>query len=235
VTVSGGQTPVTLADAADDYGASWGENDMIVYSRLDGRGLMEIPAAGGTPRPLTTIDTSELAHRFPVHLPGDRGVLFSSGAVLDLGSTRIMVKPRDGEPKLLIEDGTNARYAPTGHLLYGRRGALLAVPFGLERLEVVGDPAPLLEDVQQSLTRGATQFSISEDGTLAYVPGICAELDRTLTWVDRNGREEILPVPPRPYVHSRDCHRAARRSPWASVTTIATSGFTTSRAELSAG
>ena len=83
---------------------------MIVYSRLDGRGLMEIPAAGGTPRPLTTIDPSEAAHRFPVHLPGDRGVLFSTGVLLDLATTSIMVKPREGEPKLLVEDGTTAPY-----------------------------------------------------------------------------------------------------------------------------
>ena len=198
-----GQAPMTLADAQDAYGASWGEDDMIVYSRPDGGGLMEIPAAGGTPRPLTTIDTSEAAHRFPVHLPDDWGVLFNTGALLDLTTTSIMVKPREGEPKLLIEDGTNARYAPTGHLLYGQRGALVAVPFDLERLEIVGEPAPVLEGMQQYPGYGAAQFSISQDGTLAYVPGSYAELDRTLTWVDRNGSEEILPVPPRPYGQPR--------------------------------
>ena len=198
-----GQAPVTLADAQDAYGASWGEDDMIVYSRRDGGGLMEIPAAGGTPRPLTTIDTSEAAHRFPVHLPDDWGVLFNTGGVLDLTTNSVMVKPREGEPKLLIEDGTNARYAPTGHLLYGQRGALVAVPFDLERLEIVGDPVPVLEGVQQSQARSATQFSISEDGTLAYVPGIYAENDRTLMWVDRDGSEEILPVPSRSYGQPR--------------------------------
>ena len=194
---------MTLADAQDAYGASWGEDDMIVYSRPDGGGLMEIPAAGGTPRPLTTIDTSEAAHRFPVHLPDDWGVLFNTGALLDLTTTSIMVKPREGEPKLLIEDRTNARYAPTGHLLYGQRGALVAVPFDLERLEIVGDPTPALEGVQQSQARSATQFSLSEDGTLAYVPGIYTENDRTLAWVDRVGSEEILPVPSRPYGQPR--------------------------------
>ena len=194
---------MTLADAQDAYGASWGEDDMIVYSRPDGGGLMEIPAAGGTPRPLTTIDTSEAAHRFPVHLPDDWGVLFNTGALLDLTTTSIMVKPREGEPKLLIEDGTNARYAPTGHLLYGQRGALVAVPLDLERLEIVGDPTPALEGVQQSQARSATQFSLSEDGTLAYVPGIYTENDRTLAWVDRVGSEEILPVPSRPYGQPR--------------------------------
>ena len=201
VTVSG-QAPVTLADAMEDYGGSWGADGMIAYVQLDGRGLMEIPAAGGTPQPLTVVDTSEAFHRFPVHLPDDRGVLFTSDR-LDLTTTNIMVKPKDGEPKLLIEDGTNARYAPTGHLLYGQRGAIAAVPFDLERLEVVGDPAPVLEGVQQSQTRSATQFSISDDGTLAYVPGIYAENDRTLTWVDRHGSEEILPVPSRPYGQTR--------------------------------
>ena len=200
VAVSG-QAPVTLADAADGYGASWGVDGMIVYAQPGGRSLTEIPAAGGTPQPITTIETSESSHRFPVHLPGDRGVLFTSRS-FDFSTTSIMVKPTNGEPKLLIEGGTSARYAPTGHLIYGQRGALVAVRFDLERLEVIGDPATVLESVQQY--RGlATQFSISEDGTLAYVPGSSAEHDRTLTWVDRTGSEEILPVPARPYSQPR--------------------------------
>ncbi len=43
--------------------------------------------------------------------------------VLQLGS---------GERKVLIEGGSDARYVPTGHLVYLRAGSLMAVPFDLE-------------------------------------------------------------------------------------------------------
>jgi eukaryotic-like serine/threonine-protein kinase len=46
---------------------------------------------------------------------------------------------------------------------------------------------------------------VAGDGTLAYVdaPGVAASEERTLVWVDRQGREESLGAPPRPYFHPR--------------------------------
>ena len=54
----------------------------------------------------------------------------------------------------------------------------------------------------------SNQYAISDAGTLAYIPGVFAgslEADegRTLVWVDRNGREESIPVPPRSYSYAR--------------------------------
>ena len=47
-------------------------------------------------------------------------------------------------------------------------------------------------------------MSISDDGTLVYVPGgVQATAARTLVWVDRQGREEPLKAPPRVYVYPR--------------------------------
>ena len=43
-----------------------------------------------------------------------------------------------GERKVLIEGGADARYIPTGHLVYMREGTLMAVPFNLDRLAVTG-------------------------------------------------------------------------------------------------
>jgi len=51
------------------------------------------------------------------------------------------------EKKLLIEGGYDARYVPSGHLLFARTGVLMAVPFDLERLEVQGEPQVVLEGV----------------------------------------------------------------------------------------
>ena len=83
----------------------------------------------------------------------------------------IVVQPLpDGEPKVILRGGYHARYA-AGHLLYVQSGTLFAVNFDLERLEVHGTPAPVIEGVSSAITTGAAQFSISNTGTLLYVPG----------------------------------------------------------------
>ena len=61
---------------------------------------------------------------------------------------------RTGRSKILVRGGSHARYVPTGHLVYGKAGTLRAVAFDLERLEVGGTPAPVLEGVVTTSRRG---------------------------------------------------------------------------------
>jgi serine/threonine-protein kinase len=47
---------------------------------------------------------------------------------------------------------------------------------------------------------GAANFAVSEDGSLAYVPGtVSSSAERSLVWVDRQGQEEILEAVPAAY------------------------------------
>jgi serine/threonine-protein kinase len=152
-------------------------------------------------------------------LPGDRAVLFTitatSGgpdaaqvAVLDLATNKY---------RRLIPGGSDAHYVPSGlgspkraereggHLVYTAGGALLAVPFDLDRLETYGSPVTMLPRVVTD-SRGAGAFDVAaDDGTLAYLdaPGAAASSDRTLVWVDRRGGEDSLHTPPHPYLHPR--------------------------------
>ena len=105
------------------------------------------------------------------------------------------------EYKILVRGGSHAHYVPTGHLVYGASGALLAVPFDLERLEVVGTPVAVLEGVMTKRF-GVANFSFSGDGTLVYVPA-SAQAGRTLKWVNRDGREELVTAEPRAYAYPR--------------------------------
>ena len=114
-------------------------------------------------------------------------------AVLDL-TTR--------EQKVLLPAGSNPQYAPTGHIVYGVDGTLQVVPFDLDRLEVTGAPVPVLEGVMTN-ELGAVEFSLSADGSLAYVAGDFQGAVRTLVWVDRQGREEPVAAPPRAYTYPR--------------------------------
>jgi serine/threonine-protein kinase len=50
---------------------------------------------------------------------------------------------------------------------------------------------------------GAANFGVSTDGTLVYVRGGAATFRNTLVWVDREGREEPIAVPPRNYIYAQ--------------------------------
>ena len=101
-----------------------------------------VAAAGGTPQPLTAIDSKkgEVALRWPEFLPGANAVLFAvtnnSGNFANAQVALYALKT--GERRNLISGGVRPRYAPTGHLVYVQGGTLMAVPFDLARLQAVG-------------------------------------------------------------------------------------------------
>jgi serine/threonine-protein kinase len=187
----GGGAPTALADVIQIRGATWADDDSIVYSPNIYSGLWRVPASGGSPQALTTLDASrgERNHRWPDVLPGGRAVLFAVGTGGGFNDARIVVQALEsGETTTIVEGGTNPRYVPTGHIVYSRDGALIAIPFDLSRLRVTGPPVKVLDDVLTE-SSGAAQFSVSASGTLLAVPGRgLGDGEGTPVWVDRRGR-----------------------------------------------
>ena len=106
-----------------------------------------------------------------------------------------------GNRKVLVEGGADARFVAPGHLVYLRRGTLMAVPFDPQRLEVTtGAAVGVVADVMQAanilpvqIDTGAGQFAVSESGSLVYVTGgVFPQARWSLVWVDRTGRSEAL-------------------------------------------
>jgi serine/threonine-protein kinase len=112
-----------------------------------------------------------------------------------------------GERKEVIKGGSDARYLPSGHLVYALERTVLAVPFDVDTLNVTGGPVPVLEIVARAgaISTGAAQFSVSARGTLVYIEdvGAVAAANRTLMWVDRDGRETAIKAPARAYRNPR--------------------------------
>jgi len=105
--------------------------------------------------------------------------------------------------KPLISGGSHARYASSGHIVYGFSGTLRAVGFDLNTLTVRGTPVPVVEGV---LTKpsGAANFALSANGSLVYEAGeLSGGSERNLVWVDRAGREELVPAEKRGYIYPR--------------------------------
>lgn len=199
ISLTGG-VPLGLCDAPESRGASWAPDDTIVFTPAQASGLWQISASGGMPQPLTTpeLGSGEVTHRWPEVLPGGKAVLFTIGMAgsASYEEARIALQRLDTkERRILIERGAHARYIPTGHLVFVRGAALLAMPFDLARLEITGPLVPILEGVMTETT-GAAQWTFSGTGTLAYLPGSVRGADRTLVWVNRKGAARPLTVPP---------------------------------------
>ena len=188
VALAGGP-PQTLTAGPSEFairGADWGADDMFVYG--DGP-LMQVPGAGGDPAPLFTPDDGRRSW-YPQILPGGDAVLFTlSNVGPDAGELHILIRAT-GEHRTLVPDAVKGRVLDTGHLVFVRSGALWAVGFDHDRLDIVGTPAPVVEEVRVEVA-GAVEYALADDGTLVYIPGSPGGT-RRLVWVDRHGDEEPL-------------------------------------------
>ncbi len=108
-----------------------------------------------------------------------------------------------GEKKTVQLGGFYGRYLPTGHLAYVRERTLFAAPFDLGRLEVIGPPASIVENVRTSRGRRSAQFDFSHTGTLVYLAGEEAVNAFSIFWMDAEGKMEPLLSTPRNYGRPR--------------------------------
>ena len=114
---------LTLGDAVQPRGASWGSQGMIAFAPTVGV-LQQVPDAGGAPQPLTRFEKGEASHRWPEFLPGGKAVLFAAGTnPLNFTNAQVAVQSvGTGERRNLIQGATQPRYAPSGHLVYAQGG-----------------------------------------------------------------------------------------------------------------
>jgi serine/threonine-protein kinase len=184
VALAGGP-PLTIASAPALRGASWGPDDQIVFAPSNTSGILRVSAAGGAIDTVVDIDIAGggPTYRWPQALPGGAVLLTVFPGGIE-GTYTGVLDPETGEIKRLVA-GVDARYVETGHLVYATvDGAMLAVPFDVDRLEVTGNPVSLLEDLAVKST-GAAEFTVSRDGTLVYVTGEAASV--SLASVSRQG------------------------------------------------
>ena len=215
IHVNGGPA-VTICDVPDRvwggmWGASWGTDNTIVFAMK--WGLMRVPAAGGESKLILATDQSKgEIFSSPQWLPDGKTILLTVQNSPDWDKARIVAKRLDtGQQRDLLTGGADARYVPTGHLLYVHFGTLMAVAFDDRRLELGGEPVALLEGLMQSVDMpsgpaetGMGQFAISATGNLIYaMGGINPPILKTLVRVDRKGVVKELGVPKAPYYFLR--------------------------------
>ena len=131
IAISGGVS-VTICDAGPPTGASWGTDGTIVFGHPDG--IMRVSADGGTPTLVVQTEDSERVYG-PQILPGGDSILFTVTSATGLNrwdEAQIVVQSLEtGKREVLWTGGSDARYVPTGHLIYASEDVLFAAPFSL--------------------------------------------------------------------------------------------------------
>jgi len=203
IAVTGGAS-VEIAEMDNPFGATWYSQDSILVGQ-GSKGIIRVPAGGGGKPEIVIPAKENEVLQTPQVLPGGDEVLFTvAGTNGDdrWDKAQIVVQSlKTGERKTLINGGSDARYVPTGHIVYALGGNLFAYAFDAAKLKWTNGPIPILQGVLRSAARNtaASFFSFSNNGYLAYVPGSSISSDALLALIDRAGTKKPLPLMPGNY------------------------------------
>ena len=204
VSVAGG-LPVSLTACGLLLGASWGSDDSIVFADSTAPGLWQVPASGGTRQALTEPGGSlDAGHRFPYHLPGGVGVVFTAHG--GIGSELALLPTGDREWRILATSTSRfggMRYAPPGHLVYGQESQLVAAPFDLASGAVTGSAVPVVEEVARSPASNMAYFDVADDGTLVYASDAGVPARSRLLWAEVDGSVTEIATAPGIFLNPR--------------------------------
>ena len=164
----GGAVTVICELPPSPQGATWLAGDTVLVA--GDSVLLEVPASGGTPRVVARAEAGE-QFRFPDALPGGRGVVFglySSKAATEQTVHLASFDRRTGRLRRYEQVGGSPRWVDGGHLvLADPNGALRAVDFDLDRMEVTSEPIEIVNGLHISRD-GDVGAGISRAGDIAY-------------------------------------------------------------------
>jgi Tol biopolymer transport system component len=153
-------------------------------------GLLRVPAAGGSPAPVTDLDHNalEAAHLDPWFLP-DGHRFFYTARTLNGNTGRVYIGDLNSkERREAFAADSNVAYTRPGYIVFARGRTLMAQPFDSDRAVTRGDAVPIAENVDYYGNASQAQFSVSQNGVLTYTSGGGGEMAQ-LMWFDRAGTQ----------------------------------------------
>ena len=192
VSVNGGPSLTVVRDSAIPWGGDWGASGFIYFTTAKSV-LGRVPAGGGVVEVVSRLDSARgvTEHDWAQALPGGKRLLIQLWHSSITDAELAVLKLATGEITPIIQ-ALYGRYVPTGHLVYATStGSLMSVPFDASTGTVTGAPIAVVEQVQVDASSGSAQFSISDNGTLAYMSGGGAG-SAQVVWIDRTGKQTPL-------------------------------------------
>jgi hypothetical protein len=193
VAAAGG-LPQPICDAPEPHGGTWNAKGVILFAPNNAGPIMGVPANGGDPKPVTTLNVAEgqQDHAWPHFLPDGETFLFlSRTSRRESNQIYAAVLSNPGAPVKLVASNYRATYAPqsdggNGNLLYLRDGTLMAQLLDVKRLTLIGQPKAAAYDIASVVESGYANFSASKNGMLVHRSG--RQPGRQLHWVNRSGQ-----------------------------------------------
>ncbi len=203
VPVAGGSVVMITDIVGSQVGSGiWETDDSILFQRSYSGGIARTnaSASGATPETVFTPDrkNDERSLYGQQLLPGGDLVLFTAGSgnIASINDARITIgRLSDRSKRTTLTGGTYGRYLPTGHLVYGYDGKLMAAPLDLAKLKIEGNAVPVLEGILMKPYAGYTSCAVSNTGDLVYIPGTMMRGRDSLVLVDRNGKQQLIDLP----------------------------------------
>jgi serine/threonine-protein kinase len=208
VAIGGGAPVVLVNDVPAAFGLTWDPNGTIFFGQRDG--IWRVSQNGGTPEQVVKLEPGAIIYG-PQLLPGGEWLLFTHARSAGRWNEADIVVQSlaTGERRVLRSGGHDARYLSTGHLIYTFQNDLFASTLDVRTLTLGEERVPLVQGVLESsgLLGGAAFYAVSSNGTLVFLPGTNqAETggpQKSLVWVDREGKEQPVPVRPDNYTMAR--------------------------------
>lgn len=161
-----GGPPQDLAGVSDFSGGSWNREGVIIFG--SSKGIHRVPAEGGTPEAITSVESSETGHFWPSFLPDGRSYLYSTWSS-DAAARAIYAGTLGMKERVrVLAAESNAVYSETGYLLFHRGKAVYAQPFDSKGLTLSGEPIRVADEVSFNDDDGRGHFAASPSGVLAY-------------------------------------------------------------------
>jgi Tol biopolymer transport system component len=181
----------TLCDAVDGRGASWSRDNVIVFAPRPFGSLFEVSAAGGTPVPVTSVESNDrtVTNRLPHFMPdGKRLLFFSGGPTYGKENGIFSLDLETKKVELVTKENSEGIYVAPGYLVFVRSGNLMAQPIDVGRLRLTGQAVPIAEHVLYNPDRFTGGYCLSDTGLLVFDSG-SSVLKTQLTWFDVEGKK----------------------------------------------
>ena len=196
VAIRGG-TPSNVCEIGPSFGLNWTAAGIIMGQGP--QGVVRCSANGGPAEQLVTVASGEEAYGADL-LPDGDTILLAIAKMAD-GQSRwdkaqiVAQSIKSGQRKVILNGGSDARYVPSGHLLYALAGTLFAVSFDPATQTTRGAAIPVIEGVRRGVAGGA-HYAVSNTGTLLYLPGsLRPTSELALAFSDRKGTITRLATP----------------------------------------
>jgi Tol biopolymer transport system component len=186
-----GGTPETVCSSCVSYGdgAAWNRSGTILFSPKFGEGLFRVPAGGGTPVRVTTLDPKrrETLHGWPHFLADDDHFVYLIRTVSD-EKNAIYGGSLSGNTKTLLTNADSLAGVAGPDLLFVRDGAMYAQRLDMPKMRLTGEPRKIADQVEYEENSAHSFASVAANGALIYPPAYNNERKVEVGWYDRGGR-----------------------------------------------